>query len=272
MAKKRVSAMKKPIPEQFGLTSQEHKYLVVERARLREILDRPPSYGHWLEALIMLPIISLISAFLFGSIGSVAGLFITAVLSKMVGQSHVGNEVIIVAIIIGAAYGFIAVLTKPYIERKKRARYRKELLDSKYNKVVLYEEANRRYEYRQKGYWKSLKGTKFERALARLYSDMNYSVQNTKGSSDEGVDLILSKDKKKTVVQCKGHKKPIGVGAVRELYGAMMHFGAESAVLACPAGFTNGVRKFVIGKPIQLLSVKELVEMAESVSQESGNR
>ena len=70
-------------------------------------------------------------------------------------------------------------------------------------------------------------------------------------------------------MQCKGHKKPIGVGAVRDLYGTMMHSGAESAVLACPAGFTKGVREFATGKPIRLMSATDLVEMAESTGQEN---
>jgi len=43
----------------------------------------------------------------------------------------------------------------------------------------------------------------------------------------------------------------------------MMHFHADNAVLACPAGFTRGVEKFVAGKPIELISAKDLVEMAE---------
>ena len=80
--------------------------------------------------------------------------------------------------------------------------------------------------------------------------------------------LILWKDEKKIVVQCKGHKKPIGVSVIRDLYGAMMHFEANSAILACPAGFTIGVKKFATDKPIQLISATDLVEMVESF----GNR
>jgi len=96
---------------------------------------------------------------------------------------------------------------------------------------------------------------------------MGFSVRQTKGSGDEGIDLVLEKEGAKTVVQCKGHAKPIGVGAARDLYGVMMHFGAPSAVLACPAGFTEGVMQFVMGKPIELVSAKELIEMAETTQQ-----
>ena len=42
-----------------------------------------------------------------------------------------------------------------------------------------------------------------------------------------------------------------------------MHCGAKSAVFACPAGFTKGVMQFMTDKPIELISAKELIDMAE---------
>lgn len=270
MAKKRVGTMKKPMLEQFGLTSQEYEHLVSERTRLCSVLDRPPEYGSWYNVLAVLLTVGIMGAWLVGLLGLIAGFFVGWFLQKAFGLKV--DACGIVGGIIGVSYVFIAILMEPYGERKKRARCHKQLSDPKYQKVAQYEDAIRRYEYRQQSYWKSLKGTKFERALARLYTKMGYSVSQTKGSGDEGIDLILSKEGKKTAVQCKGHKKSIGVSAVRDLYGAMMHFGADSAILACPAGFTKGVRKFVINKPIQLLSTTDFVEMAESVDKESANR
>ncbi|MBW8042239.1 MAG: restriction endonuclease [Planctomycetes bacterium] len=286
MAKKRVGTMKKPAPEQFGITSQEYTNLVAERTRLRAVLDTPPVYVNWLEELFLLLLKTLfmflpagfLILMIYASLGGIAGLFVGWIVGLILQTDYIIVGGIIGGIIGGVIGAFSVVFmiwtesTKPYSERRKRARYHEQLLDPKYQKVALCEDAIRRYEYKQQSYWKSLKGTKFEKALARLYKNMGYSVTHTKGSGDEGIDLILSKVDNKTVVQCKGHKKPVGVGTVRDLYGAMMHFGAESAVLACPAGFTNGVRKFVIGKPIQLLSTTDFVEMAESVDKESANR
>lgn len=164
-------------------------------------------------------------------------------------------------------------------------RLNKELSKPIYGKIRLYEDALDQYQktteqywkslreiafemaLAEEQYWKSLRGIDFETALADLYRNMGYSVRQTKGSGDEGIDLILQNEGAKTVVQCKGHSKPVGVGAVRDLYGAMMHFDADSAILACPAGFTEGVVQFVAGKSIQLVSVRELVDMAERKQQ-----
>jgi hypothetical protein len=50
---------------------------------------------------------------------------------------------------VGASCGLIVPLTEPYRNKKKRQRYGEELLDPKYQKATLYEEAIIRYEYGQ---------------------------------------------------------------------------------------------------------------------------
>ena len=43
----------------------------------------------------------------------------------------------------------------------------------------------------------------------------------------------------------------------------MIHFEADNAILACTGGFTPGVREFVEGKPIELISASELATMSD---------
>lgn len=120
-------------------------------------------------------------------------------------------------------------------------------------------------------HWMSLSGREFERELGTLFWDAGYYVQSTPSSGDQGVDLVLEKDGKTTVVQCKSHQNPVGPAVARELYGSLMHFSAPSAILACTGGFTRGVREFVRGKPIVLVSADDLAEWAQ-VSPWTGNR
>jgi hypothetical protein len=136
-----------------------------------------------------------------------------------------------------------------------------------YNRAVeQYEQAMVEYDnYRQtlEQHWKSLRGVAFEQELAHLYEKLGYEVQVTPATRDGGVDLILERDGTSTIVQCKGHDKPVGVRAARELYGTLMDSHAHRAILACPVGFTPGVLSFVEDKPIDLVSADELVGMAE---------
>ena len=112
-------------------------------------------------------------------------------------------------------------------------------------------------------HWMSLSGPEFERELATLYRHLGYRVESTPSSGDQGIDLVLRKGGKTTIVQCKGHQAPVGPAIARELFGAMVAFGADDAILACTGGFTRGVKEFVRGKPIDLISASDLAVLGE---------
>ena len=245
--------MKKPVPDDFEITAKEYEQATKERARLIEVPPRQ-SFSEWTKCIVFFSSIGLAVV-----VGKVGGWLLTKGWGAGEGSGFLVGFI---------SFWVIFIIWWHRLESSARRRQLKELSKPIYQKVQLYEDALERYWQKRERYWKSLRGRKFEKALARLYSDIGYTVRKTKGSGDEGVDLILWKDEKKMVVQCKGHEKPIGVSAIRDLYGAMMHFGADSAVLACPAGFTRGVGKFATDKPIQLVSATDLIKMVESV----GNR
>lgn len=251
--------MKKPAPEDFGLTTEEYEKAIEEGF---PCLADFPVENISKEAKYI---------FLFSSIG---GAVTGGLIDEM---GFLGGTVLglFVGLII---VGFTEESLKDKKTRERDERYRQaeELSRPLHEKVQNYENAQRDYQLslenaqrerqrRREEYWESLRGVEFEESLAQLYSNLGYAVEITKGSGDEGVDLFLQKDEKVIVVQCKGHEKPIGVGAIRDLYGAMIHFKADSAILACPAGFTIGVEMFATDKSIQLISATDLIEMVESI-------
>jgi hypothetical protein len=257
--------MKKPVPEDFGLTAEEYEKAIKEGFPI--LADFPvEKLSEKAQYIVFFLVIG--SAAITGLI---AGLTIGVVIWLLIGG------VVVWAIICELVVWCLE--NRKERCRNKRFRQVEELSRPLREKVENYEraqgiyqrsleKAQRDYQRRREEYWESLRGVEFEVSLARLYSDLGYAVEITKGSGDEGVDLFLRKDEKVIVVQCKGHGNPIGVGAIRDLYGAMIHFEADSAILACPTGFTTGVEKFAKDKPIQLISATDLVEMIESV----GNR
>lgn len=127
------------------------------------------------------------------------------------------------------------------------------------------EKAERERRRKLVDHWMSLGGREFEWELATLYRYLGYDVEATPATGDQGIDLVLRKDGKTTIVQCKSHQKPVGPAVVRELFGSMVAFRADNAILACTGGFTQGVKDFVRGKPITLISATELARMGSSV-------
>jgi len=87
-----------------------------------------------------------------------------------------------------------------------------------------------------------------------------------KGGGDEGIDIVLVREGKRTIVQCKQHCKPVGPAIVREVNGAMIASRSKPALLACTSGFTNGVYRFVKDKPIELIDVQSIVRMQETAN------
>jgi hypothetical protein len=112
-------------------------------------------------------------------------------------------------------------------------------------------------------FWLGLPGLSFESELAVLYRRLGYQVELTPASGDKGVDLVLRRDGRTTIVQCKATRKPVGPNIARELYGTLMEMRADDAILASLAGCTAGVRDFIRDKPIRLLTLDEIVRMQD---------
>jgi hypothetical protein len=254
--------MKKPVPEDFDLTDQEYTILVAELSKINEAVNKLPSQG--LRALTSELMLGLVMVWYIGLLTFVVGAIIGLLLEKVIGFRF-SMVFGIIGASLGVSYIIIIGFKDLYSANKKRLQYREQMSNPKFQKVSRYDEAISRYEKTQNTYWKSLRGIKLEKVISELYKKMGYSVQITKASGDEGIDLILSKKDETIVIQCKGHEKPIGVGVVRDLYGSMMHFGTNRAILVCPAGFTKGVLQFMKNKPIQLISADDLVKMSDGI-------
>ena len=120
---------------------------------------------------------------------------------------------------------------KRKLEERRRNRREVEIQRQKIERQRREAEIARRR--RLSEHWMSLSGDAFERELGTLYRHLGYQVALTAKSGDQGIDLILRKDGKTTVVQCKGYQSPVGPAVARELFGSMIHFGAGGHVNVC---------------------------------------
>jgi restriction system protein len=102
---------------------------------------------------------------------------------------------------------------------------------------------------------KDLPWNDFEYLVTEAYRRQGYSIQeNLGGGSDGGIDLVLSKDSERTLVQCKNWKSnKVGVTTVRELFGVMTAEGAFGGVIVCSGHYTNEAIEFAKGKSISLI-------------------
>jgi hypothetical protein len=116
-------------------------------------------------------------------------------------------------------------------------------------------------------YWLGLDGYTFEEEIAKLYISLGHKVKITPKSGDGGIDLILhNKEGKQIFVQCKNHKKPVGVGVIRELFGVVSSGGAEKGILICSSGITNGGIEFGKKNSIEILTVHDVVTLNKKIN------
>jgi hypothetical protein len=89
----------------------------------------------------------------------------------------------------------------------------------------------------------------FEEFVAELFHGFGYEVELTKRTRDGGRDVIAIKDAEAAVrylIECKRPDpgKPLGIGAVRNLYGVLKDEQATKGILATTAFFTREARLF----------------------------
>jgi hypothetical protein len=72
--------------------------------------------------------------------------------------------------------------------------------------------------------WRSLRGVPFEEFLFEVFTELGYSVQRTKTSGDQGVDLLLERKGRKIAVQAKGWENSVGNDAIQQVYAGMAYY------------------------------------------------
>ncbi|MFE2302121.1 restriction endonuclease [Streptomyces sp. NPDC059445] len=105
----------------------------------------------------------------------------------------------------------------------------------------------------------------FEELVADLFRAMGMQAVTTQRSNDGGVDVDALDPAPirggKIVVQVKRYRNTVPPTAVRDLYGTVQDAGANKGVLVTTSGFGPGSHTFAEGKPLELISGPELVDL-----------
>lgn len=107
----------------------------------------------------------------------------------------------------------------------------------------------------------------FEQLVGEAFRRQGYAVEETGlGGPDGGIDLILHKDGRRTLVQCKQWKRQqVGVSVVREMAGLLAHHQAQAVKIVCIGTFTPDAEAFAREKPIELIGGEQLLAMIQSL-------
>jgi len=111
----------------------------------------------------------------------------------------------------------------------------------------------------------------FEHLIRELFEkefvNKGCEVKVTRASRDGGVDAIIFDPDPihggKIVIQAKRYTNPVGVSAVRDLYGTVLNEGANKGILVTTSDFGPDSYSFANGKPIVLFNGGNLLMLLE---------
>jgi restriction system protein len=109
----------------------------------------------------------------------------------------------------------------------------------------------------------------FERVIGVAFRQQGFTVTELGGNGpDGGVDLVLTKDGARHLVQCKHWKQwKVGVAVVRELYGVIGAKGAQGGYVITGGRFTGEARDFARDTGVTLIDGSGLGKLLGSVGE-----
>jgi restriction system protein len=102
-------------------------------------------------------------------------------------------------------------------------------------------------------------GQVFEQYLEVLFGKMGYQVQRTRSVGDFGADLVIAKDRMKTVVQAKRYKGKVGVKAIQEAVAAKGYYGCSNAMVVTNSFYTRQAVELARRNQVELWDRHRLV-------------
>lgn len=87
---------------------------------------------------------------------------------------------------------------------------------------------------------KDINWRKFEQLSAQFFKNDGYDVELGTGRKDGGIDIVITKDDKKTLVQCKRNIGKIGLGVIKETDWTTTHNDFDESIIICTSDLSKG--------------------------------
>ena len=99
-----------------------------------------------------------------------------------------------------------------------------------------------------------ISGYEFEEYCAHWLKKHGYRrCQVTRGSGDQGVDIIAYKNRQKYAIQCKYYADKVGNKAVQEVYAGMTYHNCDKAIVMTNSSFTPSAVKLAEKTDVRLI-------------------
>lgn len=108
----------------------------------------------------------------------------------------------------------------------------------------------------------------FERWCARLLDSRGWTATVTKGSGDQGADVLAQKDGHSIVLQCKLYTGSVGNKAVQEAFSAQRHYLTSRSAVVTNSEFTKSAHELARTTKVLLLHYSDLNRLDSLIFQD----
>lgn len=101
--------------------------------------------------------------------------------------------------------------------------------------------------------FENLSPLEYEKQVAQSLEKLGWNTRVTKGSGDQGCDVLATKNNKTVAIQCKYYSKPIGNKAVQEISAGRSFYNAQFGAVITNQSFTPAAKILATKLHIELL-------------------
>ena len=105
----------------------------------------------------------------------------------------------------------------------------------------------------------------FEHYCANILTNYGWEAHATKGSGDQGTDVIAEKDGIRAVLQCKLYSNPVGNKAVQEVNAGKTFEQAQIACVVTNSTYTKSARRLAQATGVLLIHHEDLPQLATHI-------
>ena len=108
----------------------------------------------------------------------------------------------------------------------------------------------------------------YENFCADILNYAGWVAVVTKGSGDQGIDVIAEKDDFRLAIQCKKYSKPVGNKAVQEAYSGGAFYEADASAVVAPIAYTSSAKELANSLGVRLLHHEDLSSVCVAPAEE----
>lgn len=108
----------------------------------------------------------------------------------------------------------------------------------------------------------------FEGLCASVFRKNGWTASTTKGSGDQGADVVAEHLGRIVVLQCKLYSGTVGNKAVQEALAARHFYSAQHAAVVCKSDFSKSARNLAQAAGVEIMSFSELEGYARRLVQQ----